>query len=434
MAEDIIWFIEHPARELDVACAVQAWLKKRHDITLAILPYHQSYPRQTLDRYHPSLVLVPYCYFVRDSGLRDFLPHWKQATYLNLSWEELFYTANQQHKAPRDLFAKRHVLHHAWSTDYRHYLLSYGVPAEHIIVNGNPVYALYDLPYRRIFPDKKTLLSSLGLDPARKIFFFPENYSWAFYSADQLRQIILNGQSPATVTEMKTYCESSFATVMAWIKEATEKTDAYWVLRPRPATDEQQFRSAVRAEMGKIPDSVIITKEGSVREWILQSDFVLSSFSTSLIEAAVAGIPAYMLEPSPLPQSLQADWYQYASRITNRKTFQQVYTRKTPSSETQQLGQWAKRTMLSQGDPIKKLAEIIVSIKEKKRVVSGTITDALLKQSDAQHVQQSAVRKLGARLVGRVHRVFHGYSGDRNIWTQYDVSQQTQQFLQLINV
>ena len=73
---------------------------------------------------------------------------------------------------------------------------------------------------------------------------------------------------------------------------------------------------AVKEIIDIVPARMHFIKEKSVREWIMASDMVISSLSTSLVEAAIAGKPAYLLEPYPCPEFLQVDWQDYITTIS----------------------------------------------------------------------------------------------------------------------
>jgi hypothetical protein len=99
-------------------------------------------------------------------------------------------------------------------------------------------------------------------------------------------------------------------------------------------------------------------KDESVREWILASDMVASSYSTSLIEAAIADKPVYMVEPVPIPESLYSDWYDFVPRLRDAREFQDA-CRTDARVVDNRLRDWATSEMLSRGDPILGLAKFI---------------------------------------------------------------------------
>jgi len=355
---DVIWFIEHVARELDVACAVRWLAEQRYNLSIEILPYLGEADR-VLREYSPYIVVIPYCYSACDPGLRNYLPQWRAPIYFNLAWEELFYKAYLGYKAPRDTFAQKNVIHHAWGNFYREYLLNHGVPEQHIFVNGHPAYKLYDQPYRNVFLTRADLAERCGLDMDRKWVFFPENYIWFFYAEARLQRIIHDGLDQDTVYLLRDFCRESLTNVLTWIAEVASDGSIEFILRPRPATRQLDFEQAVRQVIKQLPAHLHITKESSVREWILASDVVLSSFSTSLIEAAIAECPAYMVEPISLPEPLDADWHNYTTRIKTREEFLAACLGERNLSSCAALRTWARAELMGHGDPISNLADFL---------------------------------------------------------------------------
>jgi SAM-dependent methyltransferase len=106
----------------------------------------------------------------------------------------------------------------------------------------------------------------------------------------------------------------------------------------------------------------------------MASDLVMSSYSTSLIEAAVDGKPIYMIEPSPFPDSLYCSWYNYVSRIATANDFEKACLNSTPGAADGKLKSWAEKNLLAYGDPVERLAGFIHQLVEQhKRAAAPTV-------------------------------------------------------------
>ena len=321
---DVLWFVEHISRELDVVCAATHYLKKDNHHTVEIIPFQHKDLALLSRLYNPKILVIPYCYSVYDSGISEIITKFREPIYFNLYWEQILYRANISYKAPHDLFAQKYVLHHAWSKKNADYFKrKYRIPGGHIFINGQPAYKLYEEPYSHLYPSKEALAKRYKLDPKRLWLFFPENFSWAFYSLNQLKQIIKFGQDEKAALEMRDYCQKVFSQVMKWFKEASY-CPVEIILRPRPAIAKENFIKAVKETIGTLPSNLFITDELSVREWIMRADLVISSFSTSLIEASIAHKPIYMVVPEKIPEPLWTDWYKYIPKLMTRDDFLNV--------------------------------------------------------------------------------------------------------------
>jgi hypothetical protein len=350
---DIVYLYEHASRELDVACAVTARLRRDFGLSVEIVHWPQGFG-DAVATIQPRLVILPFCYSER--SYTNLLHFWNEAIFFNLTWEQLFYPGNQKAKTPRGAFAIEHVIHHAWSNAYAEFLGAQGIPADHIVRNGQPAYTLYDEPYRRYFATREALARRYDIDPQKRWIFFPENYNWAFYSDATLARFLADGQSQLEITEMRDFCNRSLNDVLEWCRAAALDGHVEIILRPRPSTPLASFREVVQHSLLDIPAGLHILDNESVREWILASDAVVSSHSTSLIESAIARKRIYILEPFPIPAPLKAEWHSCVPRIKTEEAFLSMCREDTLDQEEHALESWARQRLMSNGDAIKNLA------------------------------------------------------------------------------
>ena len=355
----VLWFVEHLARELDVACAVKCLAESRYPVKIEIRHIY-IHALEALGQKAPQVIVHPFFYFAEGAlGTELYVKAWPRALHFNLAWEELFYAANARIKGPSDEFAKMHVLHHAWGAFYQHFLMAHGVPPKHIFVNGNPAYQLYKPPYSQACPSRDELAKRHGIDPDLPWVFIPENYRWAFTPDSKLQKIADSKEHMEQLTQMKEYCARSLTVLMGWCNDLASSGGLAIILRPRPATNTQLMLSFLEKAVGKAANGFYIFKDGTVREWIIASDVVMSSFSTSLIEASIAGKPIYMIEPVAMPDGLQSTWYEHVERVKTQSEFQQAGRHGLKSNNWRNLSDWAHAEMLAKGDPIRGLSDWI---------------------------------------------------------------------------
>lgn len=353
---DVLWLVEHIAREMDVACAVKAIAESRYGLSIAVRNIY-FHARENMEIFEPAVVVYPFFYYLKDAlATEDYVKTWPRAIHFNLAWEEIHYKAHQIIKAPADEFTKKRVLHHAWGNFYKEYLLQYGVPEEHIFVNGQPAYQLYLPPYREYYHDREWLAQKYGLDPTARWVFIPENYRWAF--TNKFKLFTQLGGDRDEMLALQDFSLASLKILLDWCNATAGQEGITIIFRPRPATNSKLIMDFVSEKIGEIVSNLHFIKEESVREWTLASDVIFSSYSTSLIEAAIAGKPAYMVEPLPLPESLYYNWYQYTPHIYTQEEFEAACWREN-TVETAPLRAWATDEMLSHGDPIEGLAAYV---------------------------------------------------------------------------
>lgn len=376
---DIIWFIEHIARELDVACAVTCIAQKKYGLNIQIRNMYLQADEATRS-FQPKVVVHPFLYFVSGAiATESFVEKWPKAIHFNLAWEELFYKAHEQIKAPSDFFARKIAFHHAWGDFFKHYLVKHGVPINHIFVNGNPAYQLYKYPYNKFYKTRDSLSKKYDINPHAKWVFFPENYRWAF--VDQKIDLFVKlGSNKNEILQMRDFSLESLKQALAWCNETAQNQDIQFIFRPRPATHSKVIQSFFEEHIGTRTSNFHIIKDESVREWILASDVVTSSYSTTLIEAAIAGKPIFMIEPLPTPASLQYDWFRYVPRVCSSEAFTKACLKPPPDCSSA-LKKWAETEMLANGDPVEGLASTMKHlIDAAPPTASASHTPSLLKR------------------------------------------------------
>ena len=367
---DVLWLVEHVAREMDVACAVKCMTRSLHNIDIVIRHIYLD-ADQIMNEYDPAVIVFPFFYRASDQTIEDFVRIWPGAIFFNLAYEQIYYKAHLKIKAPGDEFTRKKVIHHAWSNFYKDYLLESGVQAEHIFLNGNPTYQLYMHPYNQYYSQRDSLSQKYGLDSASRWIFIPENYRWAFVPQSKINQCANEGGDLGEFMKMREFCRESLSNLLQWCNEAARDRNLEIIIRPRPATMLQHIEKFFARHVGRREKNLHFIKGDSVREWILASDVVVSSISTSLIEAAVANKPIYIAEPIPIPESLYCDWYGYVSRIHSGSEFGEMCeTEKYPDTST--LGLWAQNEMMANGDPLKGLADFVGKLVEKRSVWNPT--------------------------------------------------------------
>ena len=192
--------------------------------------------------------------------------------------------------------------------------------------------------------------------------FFPENYNWAFYNEVQLQSFVVGGQTTDEIYAMRDFCIRSFDEVVRWCEAAAGGGGVEVIIRPRPGTPLADFRGAVQKRVTSIPRHLHIIKDESVREWIISSDVVVTSYSTSLIEAAVAGKPTYILEPYPIPEFISMEWHQLTPHVGSKAEFEALCLNARHAVADQRLGAWAQATMMPGGDAIGGLADFFAQL------------------------------------------------------------------------
>ena len=351
--------IEHVDRELDLVCLLKLLLKARRGIDLEIANLYADAPL-TLARPAPRAVLTPFFYAVEDVVLKDYVEAWPGARFVNLAWEQVFYPTHEAMKAPRDKFTRKKVTHLAWSRSFTDYLARNGVVDDRSRLVGHALYRLYGEPYRRYFGSRDALARAHGLDPAKPWVFVPENYRWAFFTDAKLTKLGRRGLEAEALFEVRGYCRRSLAALMRWCDALARTGEVEVIFRPRPATSLAEIGGFSRGVFGDADPAYRLIKDGSAREWVIASDVVASSYSTVLIEGALAGKRLVRAAPEPTPEGLRYDWCDLVPAAETQDVFLAAcLAADAPGDEA--LRDWAEAMFFPSGDPVDRLVEAVAA-------------------------------------------------------------------------
>lgn len=313
---DALFFVEHPARELDIAAAVRCLAEEKFGLHVEVRSFvGELY--QSCFAFRPKVIVVPYFYASDNWLISDILRFWPDMTFLNLNFEQLFFSENAFARRPRGSLPLERVHHWSWGPFFRQYLESHGVRSDLIHDGGNPTYQLYQHPFRDFYPDRAVLAKAFDLDPTKKWLLFTENYGWAFLPRENFEQKIKEGFDREKAEAYLTFNRESLAAATRVLTELAESGDYQIIFRPRPAVSLSDYRARL-GEICDLPEAFRVIKAGTAREWVLAADLVVSSVSTTLLEAVSAGVPACIFEPLPFPDWLHWDWYQWLPKARNK--------------------------------------------------------------------------------------------------------------------
>lgn len=364
---DVIILYEKAVRELDVCCLLKVLLEIK-GFTAEII-HIVSDCSEALLKFTPSIVILPYCYNQESNNI--YLMQWQKSIFVNLNWEQFFYRGNIKAKSPKGKFALNYIKHFVWSNDFKNFLIQQGVKSENIFVNGNSYLGLYDKKYKKNFKSRVELETEFKIKRKDLLIFFPENYNWAFYPQKMLNQMIKNGQPKEQVYKMKDYISKSFELSMIWCKKILQEfKNVQIVLRPRPSTSEEEMRKKILEIIGEIPSRLIITRSHTTIDWTISANIVISSYSTTLIEAAILKKNIYILSPIKPIKDLEQVWNKHVTKIYTYTSLKNIFLKKAfKNPNFQKLNLWAFNNLLKDGDPIEILADQLknfILIKNKK--------------------------------------------------------------------
>ena len=80
------------------------------------------------------------------------------------------------------------------------------------------------------------------------------------------------------------------------------------IIRPHPSIGVESYIDLFNVRVGRVPENVRLTKCYTIREWIVASDVIGSSWSTSVWDAHLIGKPGFLFTPYSRPEWLDVWW------------------------------------------------------------------------------------------------------------------------------
>ncbi len=394
----ILALVEHVDRELDVLALVKYQLGLRHGIDLRVANFYTDAPL-LLNAPAPHIVLLPFCYGSNETTIRDYFNAWPDTRFYNLAWEQILSSSGRTLKAPRDEKARTQVVHLAWSAEFVEHLAASGVPRDRIVLVGHWLLGLYGSKYRSYFQPREELARRFGLDSRKRWIFVPENYRWAFLSDERLQSMAKPGLSREALFDMRAFCHHTLTQLLTWCQRLATDEQVEVILRPRPATSLREFRRFVETQTSIAVPAFRLIKDLTVREWVLASDVTVSTYSTVLIEAALAAKQVVMVAPTPIPQSLRYEWCDFVEPVVSEQEFMDR-SMSHGNDSSAPLREWATGQFFPETDPIETLTRVIAAFAREPFIAQPRTEPATMEMP-------RWMKLLTARLTPRMrHRVF----------------------------
>lgn len=357
----VLFLVEHIDRELDIVTCLMQKLESRYGVTSRARNYYHDF-KDSLATLNPKVVVFPFFYGADHLQPIQYATKWPLARLVNLGWEQILNRLDTGMKTPRDDVSRSRVFHLCWTLEHRDFLTKNGVGLDHLRLTGNPVMKLYDGPYRNYFKSREQLAKLYSIDSKKKWVLFPESYQFAFYSDDDLKFLeVYQNADVDLMNQAKEYSERSLRQLFIWANESRDDSTIF-ILRPRPSTTQEQMLNFMQRTVPNPNANLKILKTETVREWILAADHVISSHSTTLVEAALAGKPIHRFSPEDYPEALALEWHNLVPLLTDREAFMDAVNDHVTEPTGAPLAGWARAQFLLDSDPLNAITDSIARL------------------------------------------------------------------------
>lgn len=303
---DVLFFVEHKDRELEIAVSLTKLLEaKGFNVGVASSVYHQI---PTLLTAEPKVLITPFTGFGKGSVSELFYSVYGESiTYINLNYEQFISSWKGSYKTSIHEFSKSKQIQFVWGKYFKDELIKNGVNGDNIFITGRPSLSLTSSQYSNL--PRNNLEELYPSFRNMKVCFIALTDGLAFIGDEKIEFIVKNGGEREGLEAHVDYIKKNIASLFQEIViEAEKNKNVMFVMRPHPSIPETAYFSLFN-ELGlNIPVNVLVTKDKNAFWWLAYSDWYITNYSTLCLEANILGVKSYLFEKHP-NKNIESYWY-----------------------------------------------------------------------------------------------------------------------------
>lgn len=317
---DLIILVENKDRELQAFIHLANELKEKHNISSLIIS--KRYHLYLLFIYRAKLYLFNNYFTTYGEGQLIYESFLKNPNVISHKWEQLlveysFLQLESKNEVWYNDFLKNKVPFLTWNQDFKNYLVSLGINDKNIFTTGNIATNLLNIMSKSSDEYKTKLTKEFNIDRNKKIIFIPITLEYVFTPESFIIKKYQHSEEKTRVLlDVRNYYIKSFEAILKFMKALLKDEKNYIVFRPHPGESEEMY-SKIFQENSILTNNIIVTKEYTIREWILTSDVIISTYSSTVWDAYCIGKKACFLSPFDPPKEMRADWFNIPTHIKN---------------------------------------------------------------------------------------------------------------------
>ena len=313
---DFVILIDHVKRELEYCELLKSVLtKKGYSVKLLSV----NFDLWQLLFLKTKVLLIPHSIGENQVPL-NFYKLDRGVTILHLDWEQELFPAFYEYKRSRSALELAKIHRSSWSNEYTQKLILDGVSPE-MVIN-------FPRPNQHLLGKRLSETQSKDVD-----IFIPMNLTAAFLPDEEIKARISLGMDRNLYLY---YVEMSRAFLSKFVQDlarfCNDYPDKLIVLRPHPLEPADTYREKIKnVNNGIFPSNLSITDAGTVWDWVIRSEMVVTSWSTVALDCDLCGIESYLLRYFAIKDEFEIPSMLNLQRI---ETMNEIYARQTKSKKT----------------------------------------------------------------------------------------------------
>jgi surface carbohydrate biosynthesis protein len=285
---DIVIFIEHKDRELQLSIELKKVLEKNHSVIIASLIYHTHI---ILSKYNVKTIVTPFIGFGKGSISDLFYKvYGDKINYININYEQFLFPFTGEFKVPKTKASKEIQINLAWGKHFKEYLINAGAKEKNIFVTGRPYSQLIKKINNKEEQLKSKLSTKYGLNISKKWIFIALTDGLAFRSDESLNNLVaFGGQKDDMLAQVAhdRLTIDKLIKLLSKIDDVNVFEEFEFILRPHPSVSIDEYLKVFEKNKVKIPKKLKIIKGNTALDWLVSSEYLITNYSTLIIDANV---------------------------------------------------------------------------------------------------------------------------------------------------
>lgn len=303
---DFLILYEEKARELESACLLKNGLEKKgYKVKIDSI---YSFRKHLINA---KVVIVPHLY--NNYQVYEFLSKYRSRTckVINLQYEQVLSDSDFEtgYGIPKD--EAKHCVIFSWGKNETERYMNN--PSQKVIQTGCLAMDLNLKKYDQYYLSREDIIKSYNLDQNKKIVLFISSFSFANMSEEEVKNDY--PQNWKKMLEFSQISRRNKEKTVEILKRLVSEEGYTVVYRPHPAEyEDKELESMCLSKPG-----FHVIRDMSIRQWIRISDYLITWYSTSIVDIYFSQKPCVVLRPEPIPDYLDISFFMDARSVDTFK-------------------------------------------------------------------------------------------------------------------
>lgn len=298
---DVLLFVEHKDRELEITCEMANILEKQYKLNIAIASLIFE-PMSSIFQLNPKVVVTPSTAFGHGSAAWIYYEVFgENISFVNMNYEQFISSWKGKYKTPSHYISKNKQKHFTWGEYFGKTLIESGISKENIFLTGRPLSTIIKKKYiGQQLQHREEISKKLNIDSNKIWNFIALTDGLAFVGEEKIQFIAKSGGKEDELRDHISYVKETIKVMIHWLDDyikSSQMDNYYFILRPHPSIANEQYEKLFIDILGYIPKNILLSKDFSAYKWLEASDRYFTNYSTLAIDAEILEKKYFVFNP-----------------------------------------------------------------------------------------------------------------------------------------